>query len=437
MNVRASAVQVLVQVLGEGRSLATALPPILNRTAVRDRGLLRELCHGVCRWYFRLQRQLDRLLARPLAVTEYGVRALLLIGLYQLWHLRVPDHAAVSETVAAARQLRKPWAAGLTNAVLRAALRRKKELAALLESDSEAGTAHPRWLLERLRQDWPDDWPAIVAANNTRPPFVLRVNSRRLAREDYRLRLAQAGHSADAVPGVPTALLLAEPTDTATLPGFAEGWVSVQDAAAQLAAALLEVRPGQRVLDACAAPGGKTGHLLECEPNLQLTALDGDAGRLERVRDTLRRLRADARLIAGDAARPADWWDGIPFDRILVDAPCSATGVIRRHPDIKLLRRESDIAALAEQQRAILVGLWPLLRPGGRLLYATCSVLRQENDRVIAAFLAAHPDAVEWPIAAGWGRALPHGRQLLPGEATMDGFYYAGLSKPPVAAPGA
>lgn len=247
MNVRANAVQVLVQVLGEGRSLATALPPILNRSAVRDRGLLRELCHGVCRWYFQLQRQLDQLLTRPLAATENGVRALLLLGLYQLWHLRVPDHAAVSETVAAARQLCKPWAAGLTNAVLRAALRRKKELATLLESDSEAKTAHPRWLLERLRQDWPDDWPAIVAANNTRPPFVLRVNLRRLAREDYRRRLAEAGHAAEAVPGVPTALLLAEPTDAALLPGFADGWVSVQDGAAQLAASLLEVRPGQRV----------------------------------------------------------------------------------------------------------------------------------------------------------------------------------------------
>jgi 16S rRNA (cytosine967-C5)-methyltransferase len=228
---------------------------------------------------------------------------------------------------------------------------------------------------------------------------------------------------------VATALVLDELAEPAALPGFAEGWVTVQDAAAQLAAPLLEVRPGQRVLDACAAPGGKTGHLLECAPDLELTALDRDAGRLERVRDHLNRLRLDARLVAGDARRPADWWDGVPYDRILVDAPCSATGVIRRHPDIKLLRRESDIAVMADRQRAILAGLWPLLRPGGRLLYATCSVWRQENEQVVDAFLIAQPDAVEQPIAAPWGRPLPRGRQILPGEAGMDGFYYAGLIK--------
>lgn len=429
MNVRAVAAQALGQVLGEGRSLATALPPALDRVVPRDCGLLRELCYGVCRWQPPLQALLGRLLARPLASTEQTVRALLLVGLYQLWYLKIPEHAAVAETVAAARQLRKSWAAGLTNAVLRAALRQRTELAAALEADPEARTAHPRWLLERLRQDWPDDWFRIVAANNARPPFALRVNRLHLDREAYRLRLAESGRAAKPVEAVATALILAEPTDVAALPGFDEGWASIQDAAAQLAAPLLDVRPGQRVLDACAAPGGKTGHLLECAPDLDLTALDQDAGRLAQVQDNLRRLRLTARLVAGDARRPADWWDGVPYDRILVDAPCSATGVIRRHPDVKLLRRERDIAALAEQQRAILDGLWPLLQPGGRLLYATCSVLRQENEEAIAAFLAAHPDAGERPIEADWGRALPHGRQLLPGEADMDGFYYAGLLK--------
>lgn len=430
MNVRAVAARALGQVLGEGRSLAAALLPALSQTDPRDRGLLQELCHGACRWHPQLQALLDRLLARPLAATEHAVRALLLIGLYQLWHLRIPEHAAVAETVAAARQLRKPWAAGLANAVLRTALRRRAELAAALDADPVARTAHPRWLLDRLRQDWPDDWPAIVAANNARPPFVLRVNPRHGDGADYRQRLAEAARAAEPVPGAASALILAEPADVAALPGFAEGWVSVQDAAAQLAAPLLDARPEHRVLDACAAPGGKTGHLLECEPSLDLTALDRDAGRLEQVRDNLRRLGLTARLVAGDARRPADWWDGVPYDRILVDAPCSATGVIRRHPDIKLLRRESDIAALAQQQEAILAGLWPLLRPGGRLLYATCSVLRQENDQVITAFLASHPDASERPILADWGRAVARGRQILPGETGMDGFYYAGLSKP-------
>ncbi|KAB2935759.1 MAG: 16S rRNA (cytosine(967)-C(5))-methyltransferase RsmB [Candidatus Contendobacter sp.] len=433
MNIRAVAAQVLGQVLGEGRSLAVALPPALERAAPRDRGLLRELCYGVCRWQPELQLLLDGLLDRPLDSREPVARALLLIGLYQLRHLRIPDHAAVAETVAAARQLRKPWAASLTNAVLRSFLRRRAELLARVEADAEARTAHPRWLLEWLQRDWPDDWPAIVAANNARPPFAVRVNPQRLSRNDYCSQLAAVGKVAEPVAMVATALALAEPVEAAALPGFAEGWVSVQDAAAQLAAPLLAVEPGMRVLDACAAPGGKTAHLLECAPDLDLTALDQAAERLERVRDNLNRLRLEARLVAGDATCPADWWDGVPYSRILVDAPCSATGVIRRHPDIKLLRRETDIAALTDRQRAMLTALWPLLRPGGRLLYATCSVLRQENEQVVAAFLAARPEAREHRIAADWGRALGHGRQILPGEAGMDGFYYAVLVKPAVA----
>ncbi len=428
MSVRASAARALGHVLGEGASLSAVLPPALAKTDPRDRGLLQELCHGVCRWHPQLQAWLDRLLARPLDPREHVIQALLLVGLYQLQHLRIPEHAAVAETVAAARELRKPWAVGLTNAVLRAALRRRAELTEVLETDPVACTAHPRWLLERLQQDWPDDWPAIVAANNARPPFTLRINQRVLDREEYRQRLA-TGRIAEPVAPVETALVLSEPVDPATLPGFAEGWASVQDAAAQLAAPLLEVEPGLRVLDACAAPGGKTGHLLECVPDLDLTALDQDAVRLERVRDNLTRLGLKARLVAGDARQPANWWNGVPYDRILLDAPCSATGVIRRHPDIKLLRRDSDIAALAGQQQILLVSLWPLLRPGGRLLYATCSVLRQENERVIANFLTAQLDAEEQPIIAPWGRPLWHGRQILPGEAGMDGFYYALLVK--------
>jgi 16S rRNA (cytosine967-C5)-methyltransferase len=433
MNVRAIAARVLGQVLGEGRSLAVALPPALERVAPRDRGLLRELCYGVCRWQPESQMLLDGLLNRPLDPRESVARALLLVGLYQLRHLRIPEHAAVAETVAAARQLGKPWAASLTNAVLRSFLRRRAELLARVEADAEARTAHPRWLLEWLQRDWPDDWPAIVAANNARPPFTLRINRLQCDRDDYRARLTAAGKVANPVAAAATALALAEPVEAAALPGFAEGWVSVQDAAAQLAAPLLDVRSGMRVLDACAAPGGKTAHLLESVPDLDLTALDQDAERLERVRDNLARLRLDARLVVGDASRPTDWWDGVPYDRILVDASCSATGVIRRHPDIKLLRRETDIAALADRQQAMLTGLWPLLRPGGCLLYATCSVLRRENERVVAAVLAAQPEARERPIVADWGRALVQGRQILPGEAGMDGFYYALLVKPAVA----
>ena len=426
-NMRALAARTLAAVLGEGQSLASVLPPALARTPPRDRGLLQELCYGVCRWQPQLQALLDLLLQRPLAPGEHTVRALLLVGLYQLWHLRMPEHAAVAETVAAAHTLQRPWAVGLSNALLRNALRRRAELTAALATREDAQTAHPRWLLQCLRQDWPDDWPDLVAANNARPPFTLRINTRQHSRADYQALLAASGHRAAPVAGVDSALILDEPVEPLTLPGFATGAVSVQDAAAQLAAPLLAAEPGQRVLDACAAPGGKTGHLLERVSDLRLTALDQDPARLERVRASLQRLGLSATLLAGDARAPAGWWDGQPYERILLDAPCSASGVIRRHPDIKLLRRATDIAALAAQQGELLAALWPLLRPGGRLLYATCSVLRQENQAVIAAFLAAHADAREAPIVADWGRALHHGRQILPGTAGMDGFYYAVL----------
>ena len=429
MNVRASAAQALGQVLAEGASLSSVLPPLLEQIDPRDRGLLQELCHGVCRWYPQLQAGLEWLLARPLDPRESVIRALLLVGLYQLQHLRIPQHAAVAETVAAARELRKPWAVGLTNAVLRTALRRRTELLEVLDSDPIAHSAHPRWLLERLQQDWPDAWPDIIAATNARPPFVLRVNQRVLDREAYRQRLDSERIAVSTAPGN-SVLVLREAVDPTTLPGFTEGWVSIQDAAAQLAAPLLEAQPGMRVLDACAAPGGKTGHLLEGVPELDVTAVDQDSVRLERVRDNLTRLGLHAQLRVGDAAQPADWWDGVPYDRILLDAPCSATGVIRRHPDIKLLRREHDIAVLADQQRLLLARLWSLLRPGGRLLYATCSVLLEENEQVIANFLTTQPEAEVQPIRATWGRSLAHGRQILPGEAGMDGFYYALLVKP-------
>lgn len=429
MNVRAVAAVALGQVLGAGCSLTVALPAALERTAPRDRGLLRELCYGVCRWQPELQYLLDAVLKRPLVSQEAVLRALLLTGLYQLHRLRIPPHAAVAETVAAARQLGKAWAAGLSNAVLRTFLRRRVELLARVESDPCARTAHPPWLLARLQRDWPDDWLAIIAANNAHPPMTLRVNQQHGDRATYQTHLTAAGHAATPAVLAPAALTLRRPLDPTTLPGFAAGWASVQDAAGQLAAPLLAAEPGMRVLDACAAPGGKTGHWLELAPDLRLTALDVDAERLTRVQDTLRRLGLTAQLVAGDAARPAAWWDGQLYDRILLDAPCSATGVIRRHPDIKLLRREADIAALAAQQRALLTALWPLLRPGGRLLYATCSVLRQENEQVATAFLAAQPDATELALPAVWGRAQLRGRQILPGEAGMDGFYYALIEK--------
>ncbi len=429
---RLAAVRALSLLMQEGRSLTdaleTALAPLDDP---RERAFARALAYGVVRDGYRLSALASALLERPLRDKDADVQAALLVGLHQILDMRVPDHAAVDETVRLAARLKKPWARGLLNGVLRNFLRRREELLKRVARDPDVATGHPRWLRERLLRDWPAEHTAIMAANLERPPMTLRVDASRLTREEYRRHLAEAGIGARPAPRTTHGLILAEPVDVPALPGFDRGWVSVQDAAAQQAAALLDPQPGERILDACAAPGGKTLHLLERQPALgELVALDVDASRLARVRENLERAGREATCLTGDAARPDDWWDGRPFDRILLDAPCSASGVIRRHPDIRLLRRAEDIPALAAGQARMLEALWPLLRSGGILLYATCSVFREENDRRITRFLATCEDAREAPIAAGWGRALDAGRQILPGEDEMDGFYYARLAKP-------
>jgi 16S rRNA (cytosine967-C5)-methyltransferase len=430
VDLRIAAARVIARVKAEKRSLAVVLPVAEAGVAERDRGLLQELCYGTLRWYYQLRYLLQCLLSKPLQPREQEVEALLCLGLYQLLYTRIPAYAAVSVTVAAVRGLGKSWAVGLSNAVLRNFQRQREVLLAELARDPALSSAHPPWLLECLQADWPDAWPAVIAANNTRPPQSLRVNLRRTTRSNYLHRLADTGIDAWKTPSTAAGVTLAKPRDVERLPGFQQGLVSVQDPAAQLAAGLMDLRPGLRVLDACAAPGGKSCHLLEAESELkELVALDIDGGRLNQVRDNLHRLGLRATLVAGDASRPPTWWDATPFDRILLDAPCSATGVIRRHPDIKLLREAADIDRSAERQRALLDELWPLLAPGGMLLYATCSTARRENDHNIADFLADRADAREQAIVARWGRAVPHGRQILPGEAGMDGFYYARLIK--------
>jgi len=429
-NARAAAAGVIAAVLGKGESLATALAPALARVPAADRALVQELCYGTLRWHLRLDALLSRLLSRGLKPADLDLRALLLTGLYQLLYMRVPSYAAVTETVDAVRALGKGWAAGLANGVLRNAQRRADELTAQVDRDDSAALAHPRWLLDALRADWPEDVAQVTEANNTRPPMTLRVNLRRQSRDDYAARLAAAEFPCRALPEVASALTLERPVDVAALPGFADGCASVQDAAAQLAAVLLEPETGQRVLDACAAPGGKTAHILEHAPDLAtVVAVDIDAPRLDRVRENLERLGLQAQLCAGDAAVPEGWWDGVPFERILLDAPCSATGVIRRHPDIKTLRRADDLQALTRTQARLLDALWPLLAPGGMLLYATCSVLKRENTDQIDAFLRRQPDAAERAVDVPWARACEHGSQILPGDAGMDGFYYARLVK--------
>jgi 16S rRNA (cytosine967-C5)-methyltransferase len=431
MTVRARAARLLVRVAGEGRSLADILPPALDSVSdVRQRALLQELVYGTLRWYYRLDALLGQLLRKPLKKKDRDLHCLLLAGLYQLDRLAMPQRVAVHETVQAVHALEKPWAGGLVNGVLRNFQRRSPALAAALVDNQQAYHAHPDWLIRRLQEDWPHDWAGILAANNTRPPFCLRVNRQQLTRAEYLELLDAQSPGAVPLPHVPQGILLRHPVPVAQLPGFAAGSVSVQDGGAQLAAGLLDLAPGQRVLDACAAPGGKTAHILESEPDLGgLTAIDIDASRMQRVADNLSRAGLQAELLQGDATAPASWWDGAPYERILLDAPCSATGVIRRHPDIKLLRKPGDIAPLALQQSRLLQALWPLLAPGGMLLYCTCSVLAEENTRQIEAFLASTRDARETPVEAAWGHAGTHGRQLLPGDNEMDGFYFACLYK--------
>jgi len=427
LDSRAAAATVVGRVLG-GRSLDRALPAALELVAQRDRGFVQQLCYGTLRQAPRLQRLLEQLLDRPLRDRDRDLHGLLLVGLYQLTGTRVPDHAAVAATVAATRALQKHWARGLTNAVLRRFLRERDALVAAL--DPAAANAHPHWLYHRLREQWPDHLPAIVEAGTKQPPMTLRVNALRQSREAYLVRLADCGLAASPGALADTAVYLADAVDVDALPGFAEGAVSVQDEAAQLAANLLGAGPGERLLDACAAPGGKTCHLLEVQPALaELVAMDVDGTRLARVRDNLKRLDYKATVIAADAAAPPAEFGATGFDRILVDAPCSASGVLRRHPDVKLLRRESDIAQLAARQLDILRGLWPLLRPGGCLLYVTCSILQEENSAVIRDFQRQHDNArIETPDV-DWGVPVDGGRQLLPAAGGPDGLFYSLLRR--------
>lgn len=428
MNLRAQAARFLAEVLRGEKSLA-ALPPY-TQLSPQDRALLQELCYGVCRFYHRHEMLLQQLLPKPLKAKDADIQALLHLGLYQLFCTRVPDHAAIGATVEAAQTLKKTWAKGLVNGVLRNAQRRRDEFIREMPENPQHHFSHPQWLIDELQQAWPDHWREILSANNQHPAFSLRVNRLLGGRDRYLYRLSSADIPAAATPYAPDGITLPQALAVSQLPGFAEGAVSVQDEAAQLAAGLLDLAPDQRVLDACCAPGGKTGHILEREPGLaEVLALDVEEARMVRVRENLARLGLTATLKVADAANPASWWDGRPFDRILLDAPCSATGVIRRHPDIKLLRRANDIDKLAALQQQLLCALWPSLKPGGLLLYATCSVLPRENEDQIARFVAATQDAEPQPLDVPWGLALRLGRQLLPRTGGHDGFYYALLRK--------
>jgi 16S rRNA (cytosine967-C5)-methyltransferase len=430
MNVRAEAATILCEVL-EGASLSDVLPKHLAKVKdIRDQSFLQALCYGVCRWYFRLDAILDALLDNPIKAKDEDIYCLLLVGLYQLTDMRVPPHAAVAETVDAATVLKKTWAKGLINAVLRNYQRNADDIQKHIQKNSKSLYAHPAWMIDLVKQDWPDDWQDILNANNEHPPFSLRVNQIKITREKYLEKLQAEKKEVNIIRETSSGITLQEACDVKELPGFLIGEISVQDGAAQLAAELLDVKPGQRVLDACAAPGGKTTHILECQPHLQkVIAIDRDDVRLKSVSENLERLQLKAELICADVGNISEWWDGVLFDRVLLDAPCSASGVIRRHPDIKLLREANDIKALAKEQMRLLNALWSVLKPDGLLVYATCSVYALENVGVINEFIETHPDAREQKINADFGKKCAVGRQILPGMHGMDGFYFACLQK--------
>jgi 16S rRNA (cytosine967-C5)-methyltransferase len=429
VNVRAAAAQVIAGVL-RGKSLSALLPDYSDRVADKDRSLLKELCFGTLRWYPQIAILLKQLLAKPLREKDLEIQGLLACGLYQLMSMRIAEHAVLNETVAATQKLNRRWAKGLVNAVLRNYQRQQQDLHDQQQTNPVFQTAHPKWLLKMIEDAWATGADQIIAANNHQAPMTLRVNALRSSRDSYIAQLADAEIQCSETPYSTTGILLAAATDVSQLPEFATGAVSVQDEAAQLAAPLLMLKPGQTVLDACCAPGGKTCHIAESAPNLaKLVAVDLEPRRLTRVEENLQRLGLEAEIIAADAGDLQQWWDGQRFDRILIDAPCSASGVIRRHPDIKILRKPADIAKLSAIQLQLVNQLWQALNTGGILLYATCSVLPDENDQVIRQFLAANADASLLTIEADWGTKTDCGRQLFPKINGNDGFYYSRLQK--------
>lgn len=425
MNVRALAAKAIYEVLEKGISLSVALPDQQQHLQNgKDKALLAELCYGVMRQLPQLDKCVSDCLAKPFKGKQRILHQLLIVGCYQLYFTRIPAHAAISETAEACRQLRFDGLVKVINGVLRNIQRQESAL----NTDSDTLRFNtPAWFIKRLQQAYPDNWQAIIEQSHQRPPMWLRNNRLSQSREEYLSALTAQDIGAEAGPS-PDSILLDSPKDVANLPEFMQGASSVQDGAAQWAATLLAPTANELVLDACAAPGGKSCHLIELAPSINLVAVDFDEKRLARVQQNLDRLHLKAQVIHGDAANIDSWWQGQQFDRILLDAPCSATGVIRRHPDIKWLRKNNDIEELANLQRQIFDHCWQWLKPGGTLLYATCSILPQENSQQVEQFLARTADAKLVPIAQ---QSNPEdiGWQILPGQDNMDGFYYARLVK--------
>lgn len=421
------AIKVLSRVMQKGESLNTAIPKEIKNLDERDRPLVQALVYGVLRWRWQLDSILKKYIKKPLRSKDQDVHIILMLGVFQLLWMRTPDYAVVDAAVKSSLKIKKKWAKGFINAILRQITREREEIN--YKETEEAEFSHPQWLIDSIKNDWPDDWQKILTQANEEAPMTLRIDTQQTSLADYMPQLNEVELDGQVIESVPTALVLEQASDVFRLPGFEEGKVSVQDGAAQLAAHLIQLQPEQKVLDACAAPGGKTAHMLQTEPTIKVDAVDISESRLERVEENLQRLNVEANLITSDISLPDEWWDGEQYDRILLDAPCSATGVIRRHPDIKSLRWDTDIADLAATQHDILDAIWPLLKPGGLMLYATCSILKAENEEQMLSFLQRTDNAEEIKIAADWGREQKVGRQILTGDEQMDGFYYALIKK--------
>ena len=426
-SVRLSATNIVTRVIN-GESLNTALPKQQELFSDRDQALLAELSYGTIRYYIKLKTWLEFLMDKPLKAKDNKIHSLLLIGIYQLFHTRIPAHAAINETVKTTQHLHRSWAKNLVNGVLRNAQRNHNKLREIEKTNQDCATSHPDWLVKELKSAWPNYWQQIISANNEQPPMSIRVNKNIISRDEYLKKLHNTSIKASKSYISPQCLTLNKPLPVTKIPFFSEGYLSIQDESAQLAGTLIPIKNDDRVLDACCAPGGKTCHILEQYPDITLHALDSDENRLIRVKENLDRLGLKASIICGDAKEPKKWWDGKSYNCIILDAPCSATGVIRRHPDIKLLRKPFDITALAQLQRKILNQIWPLLKPGGTLLYITCSVMPQENHQQIERFIMENSRyASLQKIQSTWGYDTGYGKQILPNIG--DGFFYSLIRK--------
>ncbi|MCT8344996.1 16S rRNA (cytosine(967)-C(5))-methyltransferase RsmB [Photorhabdus kleinii] len=423
-NLRSITAKAINQVLDQGQSLSTVLPKLQQNITDKDKPLLQELSFGVLRVLPQLEWIIGQLMAKPLKGKQRILHYLLMVGIYQLAYTRIPAHAALAETVNGAVTLKHSQLKGLINGVLRQFQRQQLQLMECTQNNP-SHHLHPEWLLTRIQKAYPQQWQQLIYANNKKPPMWLRVNRIYHSRDEYLTLLHKSGIDAEPAPGSPSAIRIISPCPVTILPGFDKGWVTVQDLSAQECVELLKPINGEKILDLCAAPGGKTTYILEIAPESQVVAVDIDEQRIKRVKENLQRLNCHATVKTGDGRHPEHWAENLQFDRILLDAPCSATGVIRRHPDIKWLRREEDIAQLVQLQSEILDAIWPYLKKNGTLVYATCSILPDENCQQISSFLKRHSDAK----LAGTETNDCLGKQIIPELNGGDGFFYARLTK--------